>query len=195
MSDKTDFILRFSFFAAAHSLFATSWAKKALRGTGSKVYRLFYNIASIAMFWWVMSVYRHSEVLYFAPGPWGLVMYLLQLVVAVILLSCLKQTGIGEFFGFTGRSSCHSFAISGWYSVVRHPLYLFSIIFMALTPVMTAQWLCLTIMGTVYFVIGGIIEEKRLVDEFGEPYRKYQERIPFIIPQAKKTGSTEVNTR
>ena len=182
MSDEINFIVRFVLFAAVHSLFATDWAKKILHGAGRRGYRLCYNIASLLMFGWVMSVYRHSEVLYFVPGIWSLVMYLLQLVVLVILVSCLRQTGIGNFSGFAKPASV-PFTNTGWYSIVRHPLYFFSIFFMALNPVMTAQWLMLTIMSTAYFIIGGLIEERRLVIDFGEAYRHYQQRVPFIIPR------------
>jgi len=181
MSDKIDFIFRFILFVAAHSLFAAGRVKKIFHGADSQLYRVCYNIMSIALFGWVMSAYRHSEVLYVVPGAWSLVMYLLQLIILVILISCLRQTGAGEFLGYAGRRSI-SFTTTGWYSIVRHPLYFFSIIFMALNPVMTSQWSLLTIMGTIYFLIGGLIEEKRLTDEYGEEYRDYQKKVPFMIP-------------
>ncbi|MDD2734590.1 MAG: isoprenylcysteine carboxylmethyltransferase family protein [Desulfuromonadaceae bacterium] len=183
MHDKINFIVRFILFAAAHSLFATDRAKKILRGADRRGYRRYYNIASLVMFGWVMSAYRHSEVLYFVPGVWSLIMYLLQVVVAMILVSCLRQTGVGEFLGFA-KNRTSSFTNTGWYSIVRHPLYFFSTLFMMLNPVMTMQWLMLTIMGTVYFVIGGLIEERRLAVEFGEAYRHYQQRVPFMIPKS-----------
>lgn len=181
MPDKIDFILRFILFAVLHSLFAAVRVKKILHGTDRQGYRLCYNVASLAMFGWVMSAGRHSEVLYFVPGVWSLVMYLLQLAVAVILVSCLRQTGAGEFLGFTKRTA-GSFTDTGWYSIVRHPLYFFSALFMALNPVMTSQWMMLTIMGTLYFLIGSLVEERRLAAEFGEAYRRYQQRVPFFIP-------------
>jgi len=181
MPDKFNFIIRFLLFAAVHSLFATDWVKKVLHGDGRTGYRLCYNIASVVMFGWVMSAYRNSEVLYFVPGVWSLIMYLLQVVVGVILVSCLGQTGVGDFLGFTNNTAS-SFSNTGWYSIVRHPLYFFSILFMVLNPVMTFQWLMLTIMSIVYFIIGSLIEERRLAGEFGEEYQQYQRQVPFIIP-------------
>jgi protein-S-isoprenylcysteine O-methyltransferase Ste14 len=185
MSEKTDFILRFILFAAAHSLFAAASVKEFFHGAGRQGYRLCYNMASLAMFGWVMSAYRHSDVLYFVPGIWSLIMYLLQLVVAVILVVCLKQTGIGAFFGFAKRTSS-SFTSSGWYSTVRHPLYSFSTLFMVLNPVMTSQWLMLTIMATAYFIVGALVEEKRHIVEFGDEYLRYQQRVPFFVPNIAK---------
>ena len=185
MPEKINFILRFILFAVVHSLFATEWVKKILHGDGHQAYRLLYNIVSLLMFVWVMSAHRNSEVLYFIPGFWSLIMYLLQLIVVVILVSCLKQTGAGEFLGFT-KHTANTFTKTGWYSIVRHPLYFFSTLFMMSNPVMTEQWLILTILAILYFVIGGLIEEKRLVAEFGEVYRDYQQRVPFIIPNRTK---------
>ena len=187
MSDITTFIVRFILFAVVHSLFATARVKKILHGADRQGYRLIYNSASLAMFGWVMSAYRHSDVLYFVPGIWGLIMYLLQLIVVVILVSCLRQTGVGEFLGFSKRTSI-SFTHTGWYSIVRHPLYFFSTLFMVLNPVMTSQWLMLTIMGTAYFIIGGLIEERRLLVAFGEAYRHYQQCVPFYIPNPAKAS-------
>lgn len=181
MSEKINFIVRFLLFAAVHSLFATDRAKTMLHGVDSQRYRLCYNVASVIMFGWVMAAYRHSDVLYFVPGVWSLILYLLQFAALLILISCLKQTGVVVFLGFS-RHMSNSLTNSGWYSIVRHPLYLFSILFMVLNPVMTAQWLMLTIMSTLYFVIGGLIEERRLLVEFGDSYRDYQQRVPFIIP-------------
>lgn len=185
MSEIINFTLRFILFAVVHSLFATAWIKKCLRMADRRGYRLCYSAVSLAMFGWVMSAYRHSDVLYVVPGVWSLIMYLLQFVAVVILLSCLRQTGIGDFFGFT-KSSDSSFTNSGWYSIVRHPLYFFSTMFMMMNPVMTSQWLILTTMGTAYFITGGLIEERRLTAEFGEAYRYYQQRVPFFIPNPAK---------
>jgi hypothetical protein len=44
------------------------------------------------MFGWVMSVYRDSEVLYFVPGVWSLIMYLLQ--AKVLLANGFNKDGL-----------------------------------------------------------------------------------------------------
>lgn len=191
MSEKVAFALRFLLFATTHSLFATARVKKILNGAESKGYRLTYNIASLAMFGWVMSAHRHSEVLYVAPGVWSLVMYALQLVVIVTLLACLAQTGIANFLGFSKQISSQ-FISTGLYSIARHPLYFFSILFMALNPVMTSQWLILTIISTVYFIIGGIVEERRLIAAFGDEYVRYQHSVPFLVPKFFKSKLSEL---
>jgi methanethiol S-methyltransferase len=40
----------------------------------------------------------------------------------------------------------------------------------------------LTLLSTTYFIIGAIIEERRLLGEFGDEYLRYQRKVPFMIP-------------
>lgn len=193
MPDYAVFILRFTVFATVHSLFASNRIKRAL-STGQagepRPYRLIYNLVSLAMFIWVMSAWRNSPVLYYAPGIWSLVLYLVQTIIAAMLFTAVQQTGMADFLGLkqlrTSPQETGSLATGGWYGVVRHPLYLLSLLFMILNPVMTAQWLLLTILSSVYFLIGALIEEKRLLLQFGEQYRSYCRRVPFIIPSYKR---------
>lgn len=189
LPDYVEFTIRFILFAIAHSLCATNRVKKIVSRNADReprFYRLGYNLASLAMFVWVMATYRTSPVLYFAPGIWSLVMYAAQLCVAGIIFQCLCQTGAGDFLGTSRLRSNATFPnrliTNGCYAHMRHPLYFYSIIFLALNPVMTAQWLLLTIFSLVYFIIGGVIEERRLLKTFGEEYRRYQQRVPFMIP-------------
>jgi methanethiol S-methyltransferase len=72
--------------------------------------------------------------------------------------------------------------IEGPYKVVRHPLYLFTIIFLILRPTMDLFYLVFLIFLIAYFYIGSFYEEKKLVSAFGEQYRKYQESVPRLFP-------------
>lgn len=113
-------------------------------------------------------------------------MYATQIVVAGIIFMCVRQTGAGDFLGISQLRSAatppHRLITNGCYAHMRHPLYFYSTIFLALNPVMTAQWLLLTLFSLIYFIIGGLIEEHRLLKIFGEEYRIYQQRVPFMIP-------------
>lgn len=35
---------------------------------------------------------------------------------------------------------------------------------------------------TIYLIVGTVLEEKKLVSEFGEKYRNYQEKVSMLIP-------------
>lgn len=188
-----EFTARFILFAIAHSLCAMNRVKQIISripGREPRFYRLGYNLASLVMFIWVMAAYRSSPVLYFAPGIWSLVMYMAQLVVAGIIVQCVCQTGAGNFLGISQSSSTDTspknLVTSGCYAHMRHPLYFYSCIFLILNPVMSAQWLLLSLFSLIYFIVGGLIEERRLLKIFGEAYRIYQKRVPFMIPACKR---------
>ena len=47
---------------------------------------------------------------------------------------------------------------------------------------MDPAWLVSCIAITLYFAIGSRLEERKLVAEFGESYRRYQRRVPGLVP-------------
>jgi protein-S-isoprenylcysteine O-methyltransferase Ste14 len=113
-----------------------------------------------------------------------------------MLFVCITQTGVAEFLGVSGfrRDSAKSqkLATKGLYQIVRHPLYLLSILFLISNPVITVRWLMLTFISSAYLLFGALIEEKRLLQQFGSEYSTYQRRVPFIIPRIFATsGETE----
>ena len=71
----------------------------------------------------------------------------------------------------------------GVHSWVRHPLYFFSLVVIWLLPVMTPNLLVLNVGITLYFWIGSIFEERKLVRDFGEAYRAHQARVPRLFPR------------
>jgi protein-S-isoprenylcysteine O-methyltransferase Ste14 len=142
------------------------------------------------MFGWVMAAYRHSPLIYAVPGTGKWFLYTAQLLIAGLIVLCVRQTGTGDFLGISQFRSTATqprrLVTHGWYADVRHPLYLYSTLFLILNPVMTAQWALLTIFSVAYFIIGGMIEEHRLLKEFGDEYREYRKRVPFIVPAVRK---------
>lgn len=188
MPDYIIFILRLLLFAIFHSLLATQQIKDLICSSktfGSHIYRSLYNLISLIMFGWAMSAYRHSPVIYFVPGFWSLIMYLAQLLLVIALIRCVQQTGAADFIGIRQlrkQEYVESLKTDGFYSIVRHPLYLLSILFLLLNPVMTVQWLILSVFSFLYFIFGALIEEKRLIKVFGDAYISYREAVPFIIP-------------
>jgi len=195
MGSHLIFILGLVVFAMLHSFLALPSIKaRIMRFTGlnQSAYRLGYNIISLLVFGWVMMADRHSSVLYEISGATRYIFYSIQAALLVALVSCLVNTGIISFLGLdalmgkTGDRVPQPLATQGWYRIVRHPLYLLSILFMFMNPVMTVRWLLLSCMATLYFIIGALIEEKRLLKEYGEAYNRYREQVPFIVPLLQK---------
>ena len=77
-----------------------------------------------------------------------------------------------------------AFVVAGPYRWVRHPLYLFVIIMIWSCPDLTLDRLLFNIMWTVWIVVGAVLEERDLVQHFGEEYRAYQKDVPMLIPMS-----------
>src|SRR3954468_19522896 len=86
------------------------------------------------------------------------------------------------------------FRIPVFYKFVRHPLYLGFLIAFWSTPVMTIAHLLFAILTTGYILTAIQLEEKDLVDQYGEKYQDYRKQAPMIIPFSKtKPAKTMVH--
>ena len=72
--------------------------------------------------------------------------------------------------------------IKGPYRWVRHPLYFFALIMIWAHPVVTADRLLFNLLWTFWIFAGAVLEEKDLVHDYGNSYRRYQEQVPMLIP-------------
>jgi len=74
------------------------------------------------------------------------------------------------------------FSARGAYRLVRHPLYLFTILMIWSRPDLTRDRLLFNLLWTGWIVIGAFLEERDLTAEFGDTYREYRRRVPMFIP-------------
>jgi protein-S-isoprenylcysteine O-methyltransferase Ste14 len=157
-------------------------------------YRLFFSLAAIVTFLpvLVMSAVLPDRTLYSIQSPWVWLTVGLQVVTLIIFTVALFQTDVWRFIGLrqmiTGDEPIPAdqherLVTSGPYRWVRHPLYSCMILVLALWPQMTVNLAAFFAVSTAYFYLGSIPEEDKLIEEFGDAYRRYQQVVPRLIPR------------
>ncbi len=161
--------------------------RDALGPQYARLFRLAYNVFAVLSFTpilvWVGL--DPGPLLYAVPAPWLYLMLAGQAAAAFCLVIAVLQTDAAAFLGLRQvlqGESPSTMQTGGFYRWVRHPLYLFALIILWLTPFMTLNMLAAYIALSAYLVIGAIFEERKLVREFGAQYEAYRLRTPMFIP-------------
>jgi len=117
---------------------------------------------------------------------------------ALLALACFfvstRAYDMGEFLG-TRQLREHvsddhqTFTLSGFHRFVRHPWYCIGLV-LIWTRNMNESLLVSSLALTAYFLVGSILEERKLVARYGDAYREYMARVPGLIPVPWKFLST-----
>ena len=181
-------LLSLALWGVVHSILASHFAKEMFGFR--RLYRLLYNAFSVISFAPILYllVILEDQPLYQISAPWsfvlrgGQVFSVLLLLVAVLQTDTLSFVGLRQLFE---EEKTGQLVTRGLYKVVRHPLYLFSLLFLWLSPSMSVNSLVFNIGVTAYFVVGAYFEERKLLRDFGETYAEYKRHTPFLIPGLK----------
>ena len=108
------------------------------------------------------------------------------LLVAVLQTDTLSFVGLRQLFE---EEKPGKLIKSGFYSLVRHPLYTFGLLFLWLSPSMTVNSFIVYLSLTVYILVGAYFEERKLLREFGQEYADYKAVTSMIVPRLPFGGN------
>jgi methanethiol S-methyltransferase len=177
---------------ALHSALVSSPIIRGLRrrlGSGYRFYRLFFNAFSVLTLLPVLA-YQHRLATGLEPtqrwqGPPLAVRLVLLGSATALFIAGGRRHDLLAFLGFRQLQAQPTgpprLASGGVLEITRHPWYLGA---MALIWAgrLDPPGLVANLVLTVYLVVGTLLEERKLVDEFGDDYRAYQRRVSMLIP-------------
>ena len=204
-------IIAFVFFGLLHSIGAQEPFKKALaRWAGTffvdhfwrlvycalSYWALYYGIATLH---WARNIEYDVWLVAYPDWLWQFII-ILHLCSIAFLYAAFLQSDYQEFLGLKqayhgllrifGKApstsnielfGTHRLEVRGVYAWVRHPMMVAGLLFL-LTSGPSLNNIVYTAMYSVYMVIGGYYEERRMIKIFEDDYRRYQRRVGAFFP-------------
>jgi protein-S-isoprenylcysteine O-methyltransferase Ste14 len=186
-------LLLLALFAVQHSVmarrrFKTWWTQFVPRPVERSTYVLFASLSLLLLFWQWRPL---PAVIWDVEDPdFAVTLVTLSLAGWVLVFTSSFIINHFELFGLhqvanhlVGREETPPrFRTPLLYKFVRHPIYLGFIIAFWATPTMTAGHLLFAAVTALYILVGIALEERDLVDLFGDEYRQYRQRVSMLIP-------------
>ena len=181
-----------SAYCLLHSLLAASIVKKKLLvylGKGYRYYRPFYTV--FAFVFLAMVIYYQVHLPTVAVLTKSTVLVMAGILVGgfgiVLMVLCIKKyfASLSGFSGLFRETPAAGLMITGVHRYVRHPLYLgtFAFIWGLFLIFPHLSLLLSNVIITAYTLIGIRLEEKKLVQEYGQAYTAYQNEVPMLLPK------------
>lgn len=159
-------------------------------------YRLFYVLVSIVLLIPLINYTANIDrtIIISYEIPWSIIrlilmygsllMFFWAFFFSYDLLSFFGIRQILNFKKINEKNLTIGIKQKGLLGVIRHPMYLALIIYLWMQTFRVVD-IIVNIILTIYVIIGTILEEKKLILEFGEAYKQYQKKVPMLIPFTK----------
>ncbi len=187
------FLLAFAWllYGAIHSFMASNYFKNLaakMLGKYFRFYRLIYNILAVVLLIPVSKIKfsTEKEVLWQVSVYQSIIGKTITICGVLLISRALQGYDLREFSGlnFNKSQEKNEFKNDGLLKYMRHPIYFGVLLFVWGMFVVDASTRSLTsaVAVTIYLLVGIYFEEKKLIEVFGEKYKRYQQDVPMLIP-------------
>jgi protein-S-isoprenylcysteine O-methyltransferase Ste14 len=189
-------LLLMSLFAIQHSVMARKgfkqwWTRFVPKPIERSTYVLFSSLVLLLLFWqwqplpavvWKVEDTQLAMIMTAVSHIGWLIVFASSFLINHFELFGLHQVANN----LSGRPMpAPRFYVPLFYKFVRHPLYLGFIIAFWVAPTMTVGHLMFAAVTTAYILVAIQLEERDLVDLFGDEYRRYRQRVSMLLPWRK----------
>jgi protein-S-isoprenylcysteine O-methyltransferase Ste14 len=165
---------------------------QARLGSAARIYRLLYNAVAGATFIPVVAYAWavRTEPFFAWEGGLRVIQFAFLATALPFFVLGFRRYHLGQMVGLSqlrgdalgkGIAAGGRLDTGGILGVVRHPMYFATALLLWARPLDVSAIIVNTIL-TLYLVVGTLLEERRLVGEFGDAYRAYQKDVPMLVP-------------
>jgi protein-S-isoprenylcysteine O-methyltransferase Ste14 len=165
---------------------------KSKLGTKYRFYRLAYNLFSLVTFVPII-LYSESikgDYIFVWSGYLQIIRGAILLISIFLFIAGAKHYDGTVFLGIRqikylsnqkSLTDSGNLDVKGILSVLRHPWYSATILLLWSRNI-NMNIFIVNVILTSYLIIGSYLEEKKLIIEFGEKYRLYQQNVSMLFP-------------
>jgi methanethiol S-methyltransferase len=186
--------LAWAAYGSVHSALISETATRFLKrrlGGGFRFHRLGFNLVAVVLLvplvWYSQSLAGEPLVRWTGPGQ--VVRYALVALAVLLFVAGGRHYSMKQFLGISqlrggsagGLGSGGTIDSRGLLAVMRHPWYA-GVLLLLWARDLDAASLVVSGVLTAYVFVGTLLEERKLVHEFGDAYRDYQRRVSMFLP-------------
>lgn len=192
-------------YAVVHSALASLAVKRRIEARfpgAARAYRLMFNAVAVVLLvppLWLTFAW-HGPLLWRWSGGWAWLADGLALAALAGFVRSMRYYDMKVFAGTAQwrrrdatASDDGALRLSPLHRYVRHPWYAFALVILW-TRDMDAARLTSTICISLYFWLGSLLEERKLLEFHGDAYARYRQRVNGLVPwPGKILGAAEAD--